>query len=311
MGDFGINTLIERMDLSPSIKRLLINNGYKTVLDLSRDTLENVQKIFNKSQISDEYLGENAFLYLKSILHHDYGVTFSNEYEDFGLTDKDAVTRISALPLSLDLKLILSQELGIYTFGDLLTTDYKKIVYARNMKESYLVELKNYVHSLGCFIQNEEPTLDEILKTLKDSGFVLLEEVIDNPRLYTFLYENSIYTIDDLKNIGIDVYNLSGFDVLKQYELSEKLKALNVVLDKVNSVSLFETRKLLDEVKEKNILLKKKIVKKRKLIELLNDLKKQNMSLSSVDSELDEKINSLIDDINILSLKKSNKKRNK
>lgn len=296
MGKLSKYTLVENMDISPSIKRILINNGYIFVKDLSMAKSEDIKVLFTLSDNSSEYVGIKGFEYLKSILHHDYKLTFLNEYDEIGINSNDAIFRISELPLSIELKGLLTQELGVYTFGDLLTTDYDKIINARNMKEDYIVELKKFIHGLGYLLKNEEPLLDEVLSFLKNNGKVLLEEVVCNPRIYMYLYQNHIYTLEDLKSYGKEVYNLDGFEILKKEELKKLLKELNIVLNDVNDISLIETSMLIKNEQNYNEILKNRIAKKQELFKRLNKLKSQNRLLSLTESDLDNMINDLLNE---------------
>lgn len=229
MEEIKKDILLEDLNLKDTTKRILKQAGYKTIEDLTASKVEDVGKLFIDMSHRDicDYNEIYEFRYLKAVLHCDFKVTFVGEYDSLSLTSEIANIPIMSLELPSKLKQALTKNL-IWTFGDLLTTDYKILLKTNNLGEIYLRVLKNYVHSLGYILKNEEPTLKETLETLKEKGIKLLEETIDNQRICMVLYRNGIYSIEDLLNFGPDVFNLVGFGPVKKQQLLQKMQELNL-----------------------------------------------------------------------------------
>jgi len=303
--------LIEHLDISDKTKEILIKGGYKTVGDLAAAKKEDVEVLFNipKASLFD-YDGPYAFKNLKGVLHRDFKVTFVGEYDNMGLTPEIANTPVSQLELPVAVKNVLTRQLAVYTLGDLLTTDYERIIKARNFGETYLGILKDYVHSLGYTLKDEQPTLKETLKSLKDQGVQLLEEIIPNVRIYTPLYKNGIYTLDDLLNFGPDVYKLVGFGLLRQQELTEKMNELNLTFNVSPiatgqkpegtieiprpAVAIRPTEAIIAQAKIENEAIRTRIEQKEGLVAEYDRLMEERKQLIQREKELDQLIESKV-----------------
>lgn len=303
--------LIEHLDLGDKTKEILIKGGYKTVSDLAAAKKEDVEILFNIPRTSlRDYDGPYAFRHLKGLLHRDFNVTFLGEYDDMGLTSEIANTPVSRLELPVAVKNVLTRQLSVYTLGDLLTTDYERIIKARNFGETYLGILKDYVHSLGYTLKDEQPTLKETLTALREKGVQLLEEVIPNYRIYTPLYKNGIYTIEDLLNFGPEVHKLVGFGTIRQQELAEKMKELNLsfYVSPVASnqkpegtveiprpaVAIRPTEAIIAQAKIENDAIRTRIEQKEGLVAEYDRLMEERKQLIQREKELDQLIESKV-----------------
>lgn len=139
-------------------------------------------------------------------------------------------TRIQDLALPVRTKRRLCWH-GINTLQDLLNIDYQEIKHIKSIGEKHLIELRNYINSLGYQLLNEKLTTSEKREKLKNEGCVLLEDYNLSSQVYLTLYRNDIYTLDDLVEYGIKVYDLKGFGPNRQQELREKLQELNIQLE--------------------------------------------------------------------------------
>lgn len=301
------DVLIKFLNISNETKEILNKAGYNTISDLAAAKKEDVEELFSMTNGSVyNYNGPLAFRRLKALLHCDFKITFLGEYDDIGLTSEVANTPVSELELPTAIKNILIKQLHAYTLGDLLTTDYEKIIMARNLGETHLGILKNYVHGLGYTLKDEQPTLKETIKALKEQGVPLLEETISNARLYNLLYKNGIYTLTDLLNFGPDVCKLSGFGPLKQQELIDKMNELNITFnsspitieqkpeklsttpDPVATADPTELQIL--QLEEDNNAIRIRIEKKQALLEKYNCLIQEREQLIQREKELDQLI---------------------
>ncbi len=306
--------LIKCLNISNETKGILNMAGYNTISDLAAAKKEDVEELFSMTNGSVyNYNGPLAFRRLKALLHCDFKITFLGEYDDIGLTSEVANTPVSELELPVAIKNILIKQLYAYTLGDLLTTDYEKIIMARNFGETYLGILKNYVHDLGYTLKDEQPTLKETIKSLKEQGIPLLEETIPNARIYTSLYKNGIYTLTDLLNLGPDVCKLAGFGLIRQKELFEKMNELNLTFNspqittEQNSeeadviprpdAATAPTEAQIFQVEEENNAIKIRIEKKQTLLEKYNSLLQERQQLIQREKELDQLIEAKVNEM--------------
>lgn len=304
--------LIKYLSIDDEAKEILNVAGYNTLGDLAATKKEDVEKIFNIPMNSAyDYNGIRSFKHLKALLHYNYEITFLGEYDDIGLTPEVANTPVSELELPVAVKNILTKQLYAYTLGDLLTLDYKSIVQARNFGETYLGILKKCIHDLGYTLKDEKPTLKETVKALKEQGVTLLEETISDPRIYTPLYKNGIYTLTDLLNFGPDVCKLSGFGPLKQKELIEKMNELNLTFDsplieqKPQETAVIPkpvtetepTEAIISQAEAENNTIRTRIEKKQALLEKYNCLMEEREQLIQQEKELDKLIEAKVNEM--------------
>lgn len=299
--------LIECLEINDKSKEILKKAGYKTVGDLVSVKKEEVEMLFNIPKISSlDFYGFTEFKRLKALLHHDFKLTFLGEYDDFGLTPEIANTPVSQLELPVAIKNVLEKQLYVYTLGDLLTVEYSSILKARHFGEKYLGILKDYVHSLGYTLNGEEPTLNEILKSLKEKGVQLLEEVIPNVKIYNPLYKNGIYTIEDLLNYGPDVCKIVRFGPLRQQELLKRMRELNlsfndlsgVTVPKINQtvevpkpvVAIRPNEAIITQAKIENDTIRNRIKQKEELVKEYECLMEERNQLIARENELDRLI---------------------
>lgn len=311
MEELKNNILIENLNLQDKTKEILKKAGYRTIGDLASAKMEDVEKHFIEVKESGiwGYDGSYSFRVLKALLHHDYKVTFEGEYEHLGLKPEIANTPTASLQLPTAIKNVLTGQLMAYTLGDILTTDYKRFLKARNLGEKYLEVLKNYVHKLGYKLKDEEPTLKEILASLKEKGVKLLEETFDDSRIYLPMYRNGIYSLEDLLNYGHEVHKLKGFGPLRQQELAEKMKELNLSFNDVTlnvkdrparTIDIPKSRPtdaIVEKVRKENDIIRIRIEKKEELVTEYDRLMAERQQLIAREQELDQLIQSKINDM--------------
>ncbi len=157
--------LIKYLDLSDDTKESLKDMGYITLNDLINEKKEKIINIFEPSKkrsgTHEDYLKPFALRELEKLLHYDYGVTFKNEFENMGIPQDIGLIKIDALDLPTAIKTVLKHS-GVFTFGDLVDHDYRALAISRNLGTERIQLLKDYVHSLGYTLKNEEPSIDEV-----------------------------------------------------------------------------------------------------------------------------------------------------
>lgn len=252
---------------------------------------------------------------IKNLDNVDYGLTFDNEFEDRGLSREVALTKIEDLGLPTSVKKVLHGQFGIYTFGDLLNVEYDLFMRIRNMGTGKLKILKDYVHSLGYTLKNEEPMLEEVLEKLRNNGVELLEEKFPNAKVYMPLYRNGIYTLEDLVNYGPDISNIVGFGELRQKELLSRMQELGLTFVVSNknalgeeigtrpaitidiprpTVAVIPTEAVIRQARVENHVIKDLIEHKDQLVKEYDQLMLEREQLLAREKELDELIASKI-----------------
>lgn len=300
--------LIEHLNIEDKTKEILKKAGYLTLGDLTSAKVEEVEKYF--ANVKEDgiwgYDGNHSFRHLRALLHRDYKLTFNGEFEQFGLTQEAATVPISQLELPTAIKTVLTRQLMAYTLGDILTVDYERFIKARNFGKHYLKVLKDYVHELGFTLKGEEPTLEEILTSLKERGVKLLEETFDNSKIYMPMYRNGIYSLEDLIEFGPEVNKILGFGPLRQQELATKMRELNLSFNVVPitaqkrpeetidipipAVAIRPTDAMIEQAKIENETIRNRIKHKEKLVAEYDSLMAERKQLIAREQELDQLI---------------------
>ncbi len=228
------------------------------------------------------------------------GLFFNDDHlrwENAGISDEIAMIPINNLDLSPHVKTTIAKNTCITYFGDLLTTDYEVILHMRNFGEGPLVELKNYIHSLGFSLPNEEITMREIKDSFKAKGIPMVGDTLElDTRTSALLYRNGIYTIDDLVKCGLDVYEIIGMGDVKRKKLATALQAKNiqlgapVVLPTGTPVAIRPTEENINKIREENLSISKRIDNKEKLLSEYDKLVAERNNLILREQKLDEEI---------------------
>ena len=245
---------LEELGLSYDEVQLLKRYGCSCIDDLTKLTLE---------ELNERMQYPFQVRYIRRVLHEN-GLCLKNEYDGLNISMEEVNVKLEDL-VDLDKHIVkmLQRSLYIYTWGELLTTDYEEILKARNIGEHYMEVLKEYVHSKGYVLKNEEESLREILIKKRNEGIRLLEEDIKSPKVYLILYRNGIYTLEDLVAYGPKALELPGYGPLRRKELVDKMKELGVEfqVDKIvnREKSTVPTQTLVDEVRRENKAIRERV----------------------------------------------------
>ena len=283
---------LEELGLRVDIASLLRSNGCASVEDLCDMTLEKLEEILKYPY---------QVRWIRRVLH-DNGMQLKDEYKGLNLTIEEANVRLDDLEdLDIHLKKVLRQRLYVYTVGELLTTDYEEILKARGIGEHYMEMLKEYVHSKGYVIRNEAESLREILIKKRAEGIQLLEEVMDDPKIYLILYRHGIYSLEDLIKYGPKALKLPGYGPLRRKELVDKMKELGIEFQVeviVNGEkSAVPAKSLIEEVRRENKEIRERVEQKSALLLEYEELVKEREELKARESELDELIDSKLKEL--------------
>ena len=315
-GESGIleeDMLIKYIDyLSTETKNILISSGYKTIKDIISVSKEEIEKAFHLTRTrvlrdgqkyEETYFDKYCMNTLTEFLHIS-GYTYKGEFDDLGISYETLMTPIKDLEISTKLRNILTGRAnGMAVFGDILNTSMEDIIKNRNFGQKALIELKDYVHSLGYMLKDEKLTFEEIMEAKKASGVELLEEIIIDSRIYMSLYRNGIFTIEDLKNAGPSVFEIKTLRGQKLIKLKEIMKKLNIYFEEPeeeqleNDVLQVVSEEDIEIVSNDNEKIKERIRTKESLLEEYNQLLEERKRLLAQEEELDrlieEKLQSL------------------
>ena len=206
----------------------------------------------------------------------DMGLFFLDDHlswQTAGISDEIAMIPITELDISSRLKNALIKKGGITYLGDLLTTDYENIVSIQNLGEKSIIELKDYIHSLGFSFPNEELTKKEIKESFKAKGIPMVGEALNlNSRTSGILYKHGIYTLEDLINFGQKVYELIGMGDIKCNDLATALQTKNIqlkpttILSDNKKAAISPNKTIVEQVKKENKSIETRIDIKEKLL---------------------------------------------
>ena len=300
-------------------KNILLSMGYNNINDIIKDTKkEFANKIYKelKNKNIDPY---TELKQLSRLLHCEYNVCFNEEYEDLGLSKEETLTKIEDLNLNYAIVKALNYS-GAYTLGDLLSIEPQEFSRMRNFGDRKLKYLTDKMHMLGYSLKNEKTRRTEVKKSelirvleyLKNYGVEKLDEkFLNNPFNMYVLNVNGIYNVRDLINYESDVNNIFGISNAKQNEILTMMKELGLKCDsncsKVDLSNIKGTNEMLvepndahiNQIKEDNDVLKKRILQKKQLLEEYNELMKEKEKLLARESELDEMILSLSSNVKV------------
>ena len=283
---------IESLDLTQVSYNYLRNMGVvylEDIVNLSLDELE--ENLYYSSEV------RRIRRYL-----HDKGLLLKGEYDGINLSEEQRNVRIQSIEeIDKSVRKLLVRA-GIETLGDLLTTDYDYLRRIRSMGEYKLELVKQYVHSIGCKLRNEEISVQSVAKNLKEQGIRLLEEDLLDPKLYMILYKNGIYTLDDLIKYGAKVLELPNYGPLRRKQLLERLNELGVTLVVAKEGEAREsTQELINTVRQENSEIRLRIESKQAMLLEYEDLLRERAELRMREAELDQLIESKLKELGGMS----------
>lgn len=233
ISDFVENNISNCMEFEPFVE----NVDFEYLGDISKMTYDEVKELYMR-YYREEYTCARFLLQLKNTMHFN-GLVFKDEYKDNIDIDENLAAikleNISEFPKKIYRVFYRN---GIYTLGDLLLTNYNDITktdsYSSKIKGLGNKSIKSvieYVHSLGFLFKDEDKSTDYIISRYKDQGIIVVGDVVRDTFLCNVLYENNIYTLDDLKNMGSSVLELPGIGPGKKRLLRETLSNLDDFVD--------------------------------------------------------------------------------
>ncbi len=280
------NLLKEKMNINTLGELLLCN-------------MEELRNIFKELR----YNGFDQLL--KDI--HDAGFLLNGEKEtldNLNISYDIALIPIKETSLSKKIKRIFKNKTYICYLGDLLTYNYLALSNIYLLTDEDMIEIKNYVHSLGFKLRNEIPTTTEIRNK---NGKNAVDNLGLSNRVLNILYKNKIYTIRDLVDYGPRVFKLFGMGNVSIEEIKTAMKRYNLKFSNQNDVEVKIDLQLIEQNPNPNILKKvvndnaeiqDRINKKMSLLEEYNKLLEEQDKLLKREKEIDIKLQELLEQLN-------------
>ena len=222
--------------------------------DICNMTFDEVREFYIE-YYKGEYACNNYLSNLRKTMHLN-GLIFKDEFKDLNLSDDFAgilLENISAFPARVYRAFYRNH---IYTLGDLLSLDYFSVIgdktygsKIRGLGDKGIKQVIEFIHEIGFLLKNEENSLEYIINNYKNKGILVIEDIISDSCLCNILYSNNIYTVDDLKNIGLDVLEFPGIGKKNRdylinilWELDSELERKNEFDDICNSIEILLVR---------------------------------------------------------------------
>ncbi len=219
-------------------------------------------------------------------------------------------TPIEKLQLSTHIKRSFQWH-GVNTFRELLAYDYDKILKFRQFGDKYLKELRDFVHSLGLTLKGEYKSIEELAEEKRKQNIILLDTYGFSKQLCFLLYNNDIFTLEDLINYGTKVYAIGGMNKTKAQELMEKLEQLGINL-KENKEEILPSGYVAVEIRatlnDKNVkpsrivdpILRKSYERKQELLAEYKRLLIEKHKIHEREKELDNNIKQILQELGIV-----------
>ena len=184
---------------------------------------------------------------------------------------------------------------GIFMIKDLTSISYKDLSLLKQIGNVRAKVIRNKLNELGLSFINEENDPFLIKEKLKNNNIVILEDLDFNYNICLLLYQNKIFTLDDLlKNIS-NLKKLHNIGNLSERQILEQIRILE-----------YESYKKLEENKEqiKNISMLIKVIGIE--LELDLDISKKKIILKQL-KEIVLKLNDILLDDNIENIVRTKK----
>lgn len=184
---------------------------------------------------------------------------------------------------------------GIETVEDLLKIDYEDLTKLRQLGKKGLKEISTFLHQMGYKIKNEESDKEVKREQLKEEGKVLLEDLGLKRELYSILYREGIFTLQELNNHWKEIPEIKGYGPRRQIQLSEQLSFLGIKVTEEGLQIPEEVTQTIDNQEEINKLVEKPGEKqtqeeRNKLLALQQSLLAEKQQLQLREQEIDKEL---------------------
>lgn len=283
-----LNDDIETLNIDSRYINTLKKAGIENIGHLINCPQTNVVALLNIINYSGYVVVRNALMENGFLFEFDKKI-----YEQFNIPRGYIFTKIEDLPLTSRVINSLRHN-GIRYFGDLLTTDYIKIIRLRNIGPNSVKELRDFVHSLGYNFPGEKDSYKDIMERYQAQGIPLVGEVLNfNNDIANPLYRAGIFTIDDLKYYGPKVFEINGIGKLAKEKIKEAMENHGIAFETREKPILMPENITEDTLEKEQLIseeIKARIEKKRELARKFEDLMQERKELLAYEKKLDQKI---------------------
>lgn len=283
-----LNDDIETLNIDARYINTLKKAGIENIGHLINCPQTNVVALLNIINYSGYVVVRNALMENGFLFEFDKKI-----YEQFNIPRDYIFTKIEDLPLTSRVINSLRHN-GIRYFGDLLTTDYIKIIRLRNIGPNSVKELRDFVHSLGYNFPGEKDSYKDIMERYQAQGIPLVGEVLNfNNDIANPLYRAGIFTIDDLKYYGPKVFEINGIGKLAKEKIKEAMENHGIAFETREKPILMPENITEDTLEKEQLIsaeIKARIEKKRELARKFEDLMQERKELLAYEKKLDQKI---------------------
>ena len=283
-----LNDDIETLNIDARYINTLKKAGIENIGHLINCPQTNVVALLNIINYSGYVVVRNALMENGFLFEFDKKI-----YEQFNIPRDYIFTKIEDLPLTSRVINSLRHN-GIRYFGDLLTTDYIKIIRLRNIGPNSVKELRDFVHSLGYNFPGEKDSYKDIMERYQAQGIPLVGEVLNfNNDIANPLYRAGIFTVDDLKYYGPKVFEINGIGKLAKEKIKEAMENHGIAFETREKPILMPENITEDTLEKEQLIseeIKARIEKKRELARKFEDLMQERKELLAYEKKLDQKI---------------------
>ena len=283
-----LNDDIETLNIDARYINTLKKAGIENIGHLINCPQTNVVALLNIINYSGYVVVRNALMENGFLFEFDKKI-----YEQFNIPRDYIFTKIEDLPLTSRVINSLRHN-GIRYFGDLLTTDYIKIIRLRNIGPNSVKELRDFVHSLGYNFRGEKDSYKDIMERYQAQGIPLVGEVLNfNNDIANPLYRAGIFTVDDLKYYGPKVFEINGIGKLAKEKIKEAMENHGIAFETREKPILMPENITEDTLEKEQLIsaeIKARIEKKRELARKFEDLMQERKELLAYEKKLDQKI---------------------
>lgn len=283
-----LNDDIETLNIDARYINTLKKAGIENIGHLINCPQTNVVALLNIINYSGYVVVRNALMENGFLFEFDKKI-----YEQFNIPRDYIFTKIEDLPLTSRVINSLRHN-GIRYFGDLLTTDYIKIIRLRNIGPNSVKELRDFVHSLGYNFPGEKDSYKDIMERYQAQGIPLVGEVLNfNNDIANPLYRAGIFTVDDLKYYGPKVFEINGIGKLAKEKIKEAMENHGIAFETREKPILMPENITEDTLEKERLIseeIKARIEKKRELARKFEDLMQERKELLAYEKKLDQKI---------------------
>ena len=283
-----LNDDIETLNIDARYINTLKKAGIENIGHLINCPQTNVVALLNIINYSGYVVVRNALMENGFLFEFDKKI-----YEQFNIPRDYIFTKIEDLPLTSRVINSLRHN-GIRYFGDLLTTDYIKIIRLRNIGPNSVKELRDFVHSLGYNFPGEKDSYKDIMERYQAQGIPLVGEVLNfNNDIANPLYRAGMFTVDDLKYYGPKVFEINGIGKLAKEKIKEAMENHGIAFETREKPILMPENITEDTLEKEQLIseeIKARIEKKRELARKFEDLMQERKELLAYEKKLDQKI---------------------